>query len=80
MSVSWEESPSFREGEDVKLVKKVKTDGSFTILENVNNDPNGFGSAQAFDKVDVAKGFFNDKDVTESLANTMLTNKAILQQ
>ena len=47
------------------LVKKVKTDGSFTILENVNNDPNGFGLAQAFDKVDVAKGFFNDKDVTK---------------
>lgn len=34
-------------GKDYGKLNKVNTDGSFTILENVNDNPNGFGLAQA---------------------------------
>lgn len=34
-------------GKDYGKLNKVNTDGSFTILENVNSDPNGFGLAQS---------------------------------
>ena len=83
-----------------KYFKIVSENKNLTIFGaddySMNNKlPNG-ESIYTFDKVDVVKGFFNDKEVTtactnavlvankqasiiESLANTMLSNKAILQ-